>query len=314
MFPEHLMLLVTALTAGFGLTLVGLINLLAGRMPASLRVAGVALGCLISLAVAITVAGPQAGWITGLALAGGLMSCAALASQRFRSAMAAITQPAARWVLLAAAGLIIVGTGIAHFEITEQAIHDADMRDLDILGEGLQAPISEYVVALTDRGTRLELGLVTTPRDQAELNDLEERFLRRSTFDLKVIRRGPADEHANCHGWVFTEGRYHVGGTLVDQILDDNNYEPVTNPRPGDLVVYRQDQQVTHTAVVRYVTPGMPVMVEGKWGTIGVFLHPVDQSCYGINYTYYRSPRQGHLLESINTESTPRETTIGGDG
>ena len=86
----------------------------------------------------------------------------------------------------------------------------------------------------------------------------------------------------------------------------------MTDPRPGDLVVYRLGGAVAHTAVVRYVTGGMPVLVEGKWGWAGVFLHPVDKSAYGGSFGYYRSARAGHSLAGIESEplASPRPTAL----
>jgi hypothetical protein len=86
----------------------------------------------------------------------------------------------------------------------------------------------------------------------------------------------------------------------VEPFLADNRYAPVTDPRPGDLAVYRQNGAVTHTAVVRYVTPGMPVLVEGKWGATAVYLHPVDASLYGTAFTYYRADRPTHVLAGLD--------------
>ncbi|GIW83908.1 MAG: hypothetical protein KatS3mg106_421 [Gemmataceae bacterium] len=41
-------------------------------------------------------------------------------------------------------------------------------------------------------------------------------------------------------------------------------------------VYFNPDYGVTHTAIVRYVSPDQPVLVEGKWGNLGIYLHPVD--------------------------------------
>lgn len=73
----------------------------------------------------------------------------------------------------------------------------------------------------------------------------------------------------------------------------------MTDPHPGDLVVYRHGDAVCHTALVRYVTENQPVLVEGKWGCTGVYLHPVEKSIYGDDYRFYRSNRKGHLLAGI---------------
>jgi hypothetical protein len=107
---------------------------------------------------------------------------------------------------------------------------------------------------------------------------------------------------------VFANGRYGINGTEVDTILTDNGYQPVTAPRPGDLAIYRHpDGKPSHTALVRYVSEDQPVLVEGKWGWMGVYLHAVDQSIYGTEFRYYRSPRAGHLLRLASND--PRATT-----
>ena len=83
----------------------------------------------------------------------------------------------------------------------------------------------------------------------------------------------------------------------IDTVADESN---ATVVGPGDVVVYRDDQdEITHTAVVRAVCDDGAVLVEGKWGWMGVFLHPVDKSVYGTSYTFYRSPRPGHLLAGL---------------
>ena len=76
----------------------------------------------------------------------------------------------------------------------------------------------------------------------------------------------------------------------MDLILNENGYTKQKAPRAGDLVIYRSSGAVTHTAVVQYVSGNQPVLVSGKWGPLGVFLHPIDKSPYGTDYAFYRSP------------------------
>jgi hypothetical protein len=59
---------------------------------------------------------------------------------------------------------------------------------------------------------------------------------------------------------------------------------------------------------VRYVTEGQPILVEGKWGALGVLLHPVEKSMYGSEYTFYRSGRAGHLLVGVGGRAPTSET------
>ena len=91
----------------------------------------------------------------------------------------------------------------------------------------------------------------------------------------------------------------------MEAIVKENGYHETYEPQPGDLVVYRQAGKVAHTAIVRYVSEGQPVLVEGKWGTMGVFLHPADKSFYGSEYTFYRSGRTGHLLVGVGGSPGP---------
>jgi len=48
----------------------------------------------------------------------------------------------------------------------------------------------------------------TDPRARVELAALENRFLVANHTGDRLIRRQPADDRTNCHGWVFTGGRY----------------------------------------------------------------------------------------------------------
>ena len=66
-------------------------------------------------------------------------------------------------------------------------------------------------------------------------------------------------------------------------------------------MVYRRGRSFAHVGIVRYRTAGLPVMVEGKWGFGGVYLHPVERAVYGTAFGYCRSPRRGQLLNGLGT-------------
>jgi hypothetical protein len=104
---------------------------------------------------------------------------------------------------------------------------------------------------------------------------------------------------------VFTGGRYWLSDKDVEQILTDNDYQPVSQPRVGDVVVYREGTRISHTAVVRTVAADGLVLVEGKWGWMGTFLHPPGGSCYGLQFAYYRGPRESHLLVGLGGKPGP---------
>ncbi|MBI1899821.1 MAG: hypothetical protein HYS13_01750 [Planctomycetia bacterium] len=148
--------------------------------------------------------------------------------------------------------------------------------------------------AATDRGTQIALYV---PSSEMARQPLDESPL--DGFKGRIIRVAPPDVASNCHGWAFTGGRFALRGRDVAVILRDNGYEPVTNPRPGDLVIYSGfDGKISHTGVVKAVGADY-VLVESKFGPLGRYLHaPLDQ-CFGDHFVYYRSPRPGHLLKGL---------------
>ncbi len=130
------------------------------------------------------------------------------------------------------------------------------------------------------------------PADQ----DAETRVVQSHDLGLRLIRTGPTDRATNCHGWVFTGGRYWMDGGDIVRILHDNSYEAVSVPRAGDLAIYRDASgQPVHSSVVRTVGEDGLVLVESKWSFMGRYLHRIDDYCFATSWTYYRSPRTGHL-------------------
>jgi hypothetical protein len=173
----------------------------------------------------------------------------------------------------------------------------------------------DRVAAVTDRGTRIELSAPADPRDPAEVRAMGAQLLPMIGGTGSVIRRGPCDERTNCFGWVFAQGRYWLPDAGVGPILADHAYRPVTDPRPGDVAVYRDARtgHPVHAAVVRYVTEGQPVIVEGKWGWMGVFLHEAERSPYGVTYAYYRTARPTHQLALTTPDSGPEGPLLGAE-
>ena len=112
------------------------------------------------------------------------------------------------------------------------------------------------------------------------------------------MRRSQAELQTNCHGWVFTDGKYIIRGSSVERILKDNAYERVAEPGPGDLIVYRDaDNSIMHTGVVKAIGKDGYSLIESKWGFHGRFLHESKVQAYSDSYAFYRSPRNGHLLK-----------------
>jgi hypothetical protein len=161
--------------------------------------------------------------------------------------------------------------------------HVVDLEDL---------PVIDYQAA-TDQGRPIGLFhfAIHTPAVDVE------RFMQASeTQQQHVIRLADANPAANCHGWVFTGGRFGVRDSDVPAILADNGYVPVDDAREGDLALYLNGGHITHTGLARRLDPSGPILVQSKWGPFGLYLHPTDKQPFSGFCHFYRSPRPGHLL------------------
>jgi hypothetical protein len=296
---------VPAICAGFGLFLVGAVNLLLVRRGLIVRsVATVlALGLALGAAAAVDQYGTNAVGPTARFLAFGLVPFLLLSSRRVLGAVAGVVagmqRPLVRFGLLATVGIGIVIGSIVLYEKADEEANQLAISELEMLQGQVPSIPTEQIKATTDRGKNIVLREPVPEVNRSGLSSAEEKFLRNSQYDNQVIRRSPADDRSNCHGWVFTGGRFRVAGEDVEVILKENGYCEHHEPQPGDLIVYRQGGSISHTAIVQYVTEGKPVLAESKWGNLGVFFHPANRSPYGTDYTFYRSPRQGHLLAGV---------------
>ncbi len=232
-----------------------------------------------------------------------------LLSQKVRTfAINMATHPMTVWGLVTTAGLTVAGYGMYKLdEIDEQQLITGD----ELLAMTRKPELQKVPdqLAWTDTGKPIT---VLTGEFEAEMNrqEAENHTLVSIGAWEKVIRREAADEHSNCHGWVFTGGQYWLDGESVELILQENGYKPVNQPLPGDIVIYRDtDNRITHTALVRSAGLGMPAIVEGKSGWMVVFLHLVDESPYGKNYTFYRSKRKGHLVVGLGNQKEASPAT-----
>jgi hypothetical protein len=155
----------------------------------------------------------------------------------------------------------------------------------------------ESVWGWTDRHSPIRLYRPESPRPIEELRPLEFDVLAAQRRQGRVLRRQEADDHTNCFGWIFTEGRYWMDNDQVEQILSENDYWRTPTVKTGDLAVYRDaEHQIHHVAVVRAVCDDGTVLVEGKWGWMGVYLHRLTDSLYGQDVNLYRSERRGHAI------------------
>lgn len=210
---------------------------------------------------------------------------------------------AAGWGLVAVCGAGLIGYGAVQYDLALARQVDADSAAIELAGD--PRTLVPAGRTATDAGRLVELMTTATPRTAGEMAQADRRWAADPIWQGTAVRRGPAADTSNCHGWVFTGGRYLIRGASVPGILADNGYRPASDPRAGDLVIYSGSSgSVDHTAVVRAVADDGTVLVEGKWGSLGVYLHTAEGSPYGTRYTFYRSPRAGHLLAGVTGERT----------
>lgn len=211
-----------------------------------------------------------------------------------------------------AALLLVVSLGLvggARWRLDEwsKAVESSTSPVLAEVQDEVRAPVAaDGVYAVTDAGQRLELEILQSDaagQSDAGGQSAEKRVPR--PYLSRVIIDSSTDSPSNCHGWVFTKGKYMIRGRYVDTILRDNQYQIVTDPQPGDLIIYRDHSGMpVHTGIVKAVGAEGFVLIESKWGSLDTYLHLPDDQVYSKGYAYYRSPRDGHELKEVTSPST----------
>ena len=150
---------------------------------------------------------------------------------------------------------------------------------------------------ITDKGNYIalyRLSAATTAFEAYALTS-DEKY---KSFVHEGIQRDEPDQNANCHGWVFTGGRFLMKGNDVDVILTDNHYVQVATPEPGDVVIYRDSlNRILHTALVQGILRDGTIISESKWGVDKRYLHLPSDQPYSSIYQYYRTDRSHHLID-----------------
>src|SRR5262245_9961637 len=137
-------------------------------------------------------------------------------------------------------------------------------------------------VAVTDKGRRVRLlNMPEKALPSSMLDEMEAEMSQEWGVSMRLIRTKPPDRSADCHGWIFAQAKWWMMGIDVELILQDNGYKTVTDPAPGDLVLYRSPMNpITHSGLV-YAVNGDQVMVESKWSWLGCYVHAADTQPYG---------------------------------
>jgi len=249
----------------------------------------------LSLTSTLLVASVGLGVLAGALLAIDLLASRSTFAKSTRRLISRVLSPK---VLLAA---VLLASLFGSRFLATQLIQTLQANDDQILLDLEDLPVSQCA-ARTDRGRTVELFHFAIHTSTEEV----ERFMRvTEAFQQQAIRLRDADPKANCHGWVFTGGAYGVRDSDVRLILEDNGYTLTSDPRDGDLALYSQNGQLTHSGLARRPVPHGPILVESKWGPFGLYLHPPEKQPFSGLCQFYRSPRPGHLLSISATATSP---------
>jgi hypothetical protein len=304
-FGDQLHLPVVFVACGLGLAAAGLLNALLPRRWSGADSAIVFFAAIIAIIVAALGSGAALAVVIG-AIAVSAITIRAVRSQSVGSAMAAaaamLRSPRVRWIAVG-----MVGGSLLVFGVTsiDQSGNFEDVHTLARL-ENVPKPATRAVAyAHSDCGSAIPLRIATDDRPPDRLQEFEHNVLQEHHWTDHVIRKLPATDDCNCHGWVFAGGHYWLEADDVECILSENGYQPVTAAQIGDLVIYRNDAgAISHSGIVLAVLQdGVPI-VESKWCWMGVFLHQVGDTDYGSNFTYYRTDRGSHLMAGLPADKT----------
>jgi hypothetical protein len=264
--------------------------------------------------VTVVLGGPWFTWLPPLVLAGAFAGFFISYSPRVRQAghrlAAWLTNPFLQWGALMAAGIGLVAWCVFP---TSPPPSRADS-PYEAVAQRVAASLHEVSspAAWTDRGRRVRL--LSVPQHvlpRTTLETFERDMAKEWGLSLRLVRTSSPDGRADCHGWVFADGRWWVLGQDVEVILQDNGYRAVAITQAGDLVVYRDGSgRIAHSGVV-VTSPGGSVLVESKWSWLGSYVHAPTAQPYGGVPVFYRSARTGHrlTLKPTSDEPTPWRLT-----
>jgi hypothetical protein len=201
----------------------------------------------------------------------------------------------ARWRSIGVAHAILLAAAAWSFHTTTRGeSSDVELRYDQI---AKKVPVDDAVV-VTDQGRIFSVFRFDT-------NDHTFQENSSGMFQDRLVRVAAPDLGANCHGWVFVNGRYAIPEAAVTALLQDNGYAEVTAPQPNDVIVYRDDAgRILHSGRVRRVHEDGQVWIESKWGAGGRYLHLPEDQCYSPSFAYYRSARPSHDAQVVQTPVT----------
>ncbi len=298
----------TACALGIGGTFMGLFGLLFGPLVrgryAQLATVACVAGWLIGLPLALALHVEPFWWLPPLALLSVAQGFAILRRPWLERFTLATVRLLRRGRVQAVFLLLVSPLALALY--ADRLFEATTFKDNDLVQavDGT-APLEDQPShwAQTDTGRSVPLYVLAQPEPNTPYRSADDAtYLQNHRLQFRVILEKTKSDDYNCHGWVFTGGRYWVRGGSVDMILQDNGYRVMSSPQIGDLAIYREaNGQVAHSGVVCGFTRDQEVLVESKWGRLGRFIHRSDQHGYpDTTCTYYSSLRTGHLLRILD--------------
>lgn len=282
----QLMMLVASLAAGCAIAGLLVCEFVGSRW--AVRFVPGILGGLFGAIAAGSLVMRQPAWLTlGCAIFAALLgSASALRMEFMQSLLAKYLRPKAVWAVLL--GLSVLWSRLLAVSVLSSVGAESPPAILDLA----DVPVLT-TQAVTDKGRGIGLFHFKMHSTAEDIQGFIEQNEREHVQLIRLLAANPA---SNCHGWVFVGGRYGVRDPEVSLILADHDYVEVTQPGEGDLAIYRRDEQICHSGLVRLLHKQAPVLVESKWGPLGVYLHAVAAHPFGGECRFYRSARSGHTL------------------
>ncbi|HQR07523.1 MAG TPA: hypothetical protein PLN21_11910 [Gemmatales bacterium] len=209
-------------------------------------------------------------------------------------------------LFLVIGGIAVVGATLNYIDLREAEDDTRQLgaiKQLTFLQLKCEPRLKVVTVLPTELGNNITLRQPAEDGTSENIKEYEELFFKVNVqWGAKLIHTQPASDECNCHGWVFAKGQFWITSQDVETIIHDDNYRRVTLPTTGDLAIYRNENgQIIHSAIVRGRV-NKDILVEGKWGPLGVYLHFAKNCSYGERIEYYHRPFSiNHALAGLET-------------
>lgn len=180
---------------------------------------------------------------------------------------------------------------------TQGAITGIGRQALPRMRSGLRLQSCVKTKYVTNRGGDVE-SVGNADPSQPDLSQAvaDAAIMQTKPFGLlpKLTKLAPPTDRYDCHGYTFTNGDVFIHDNQVDDILKDNGYLVTTDPKIGDIVIYRVNGKVKHSGIITAVAGGKVTRINSKWGRLNLYSHAPQHvpETYGT-FTPWHSNRAG---------------------